>query len=151
MDYFIAAIFILWVFWHGYIHAMGLYRAKLQGRLKGLPLILCIPVVVITFLLDVFLQLTVASLVFWQWPIGLGFEWRKVRGITVPWPVGDWFVTHRLRRYIAMGPSSGWRYRLAHSICYYLTDPFDPTGEHCDSESPVLQKQEQINKSFTTK
>jgi len=39
LTYTIAALFI---FWHGYIHAMGLYRARLQGRLVGLPLLLLI-------------------------------------------------------------------------------------------------------------
>jgi hypothetical protein len=56
------------VFWHGYVHAMGLYRARLQGRLVGLPLLLSLPVVFVTFLLDVLLQFTVFALVFWQWP-----------------------------------------------------------------------------------
>lgn len=138
----------LFLFWHGYVHAMGLYRAKLQGRLNGLPLILSLPVVAFTFLLDVILQMTVASVVFWQKPKGLGFEKRQWRGMTLPWPVGDWFVTHRLRRYIAMGPSAGWRYRLAQAVCHYLADPFDPTGAHCDSDTPVLQMQEQVNKSI---
>ena len=93
--------FACWVFWHGYIHAMGLYRAKLQGRLVGLPLVLSVPVIFVTFALDVILQFTVASLIFWEKPTGIGFEKRKYKGVTVPWPVGDWFVTDRLRRYMA--------------------------------------------------
>jgi uncharacterized membrane protein YecN with MAPEG domain len=58
----------LFVFWHGYVHAMGLYRARLQGRLVGLPLLLSLPVLSVTFALDVILQFTVAALVFWRWP-----------------------------------------------------------------------------------
>lgn len=133
----------LLAFWHGYVHAMGLYRAKLQGRLVGLPLLLSLPVVFVTFVLDVLIQLTVASVVFWQWPAGLGVAMRpvRIRGrvLTLPVPVGDWFVTHRLRRYIAAGPALGWRYRWAYSICHYLADPFDPTGAHCDSDEPTLK------------
>ena len=129
-------IFACWVFWHGYIHAMGLYRAKLQGRLVGLPLVLSVPVIFVTFALDVILQFTVASLIFWEKPTGIGFEKRKYKGVTVPWPVGDWFVTDRLRRYMAQG--SGWRFNVADVICYRLADPFDPTGAHCDSEEPRL-------------
>ena len=132
-------IFVLWVFWHGYIHAMGLYRARLKGRLVGLPLVLSLPVVFVTFLLDVLIQFTVASLVFWQWPKGLGFKRGEFKGVPVPIPVGDWFVTHRLRRYIKDG--EGWRFRFASVICYRLTDPFDPTGSHCDDEAPVLEGQ----------
>jgi hypothetical protein len=132
----IYTLLVCWVFWHGYIHAMGLYRARLKGRLVGLPLVMSIPVILVTFVLDVILQFTVASLVFWEKPTGVGFEKRKVKGITVPWPVGDWFVTDRLRRYIAQG--SGWRFTVADVICYRLTDPFDPTGAHCDSDPPVL-------------
>lgn len=130
-------LFVCWVFWHGYIHAMGLYRARLQGRLVGLPLIMSLPVIVVTFALDVLLQFTVAAVVFWQFPIGVGFEKRKYKGVTVPWPVGDWFVTDRLRRYISQG--NGWRHKIASVICKYLADPFDPTGAHCDSDPPVLK------------
>jgi len=138
--YTLAALF---VFWHGFVHAMGLYRAWLKGRLVGLPLLLSLPVLLITFALDVLLQFTVAALVFWRWPEQVGIERRQVvkwgRVWSVPWPVGDWFVTHRLRRYIASGPALGWRYRFAHSICFYLADPFDPTGAHCDSDPPELK------------
>lgn len=129
---------ICWVFWHGYIHAMGLYRARLQGRLVGLPLVLSVPVIAVTFLLDVLIQFTVASLVFWQWPTGIKLGRHEYKGVSLPWPEGDWFVTHRLRRYIAAGPDLGWRYKVAHVICYRLTDPFDPTGAHCDSDEPRL-------------
>lgn len=136
----VAAYILLacWVFWHLYIHAMGLYRAKLSGRLIGLPLVLSVPVIAVTFLLDAFLQFTVASLVFWKWPEGLRLTKHEVKGVTVPWIDGDVFVTHRLRRYIAAGPDLGWRFKVAEVICFRLTDPFDPTGAHCDSDAPKL-------------
>ena len=129
-----------WVFWHLYIDAMGLYRARLSGRLVGLPLVLSVPVIAVTFLLDAFLQFTVASLVFWRWPEGLRLTKHQVKGVSVPWIAGDVFVTHRLRRYIAAGPDLGWRFRVADVICFRLTDPFDPTGAHCDSDPPVLSE-----------
>jgi hypothetical protein len=137
------AILALFAFWHGYVHAMGLYRARLQGRLVGLSLIMSLPVVFVTFLLDVLLQFTVVALIFWEWPTEPGFTTRQAvkfgRTWTIPWPRGDWFVTDRLRRYIAAGPELGWRYKLAWATCYYLADPFDPTGAHCDSETPTLK------------
>ena len=138
MDILLYTALICWVFWHGYIHAMGLYRARLQGRLVGLPLVLSVPVIAVTFALDVLIQFTVASLVFWQLPTGIKLGKRELNGVSLPWPEGDWFVTHRLRRYIAAGPDLGWRYKVAHVICYRLTDPFDPTGAHCDSDEPRL-------------
>ena len=138
MEILLYTALICWVFWHGYIHAMGLYRARLQGRLVGLPLVLSVPVIAVTFALDVLIQFTVASLVFWQWPQGLKLGKHEYKGVSLPWPEGDWFVTHRLRRYIAAGLDLGWRYKVAHVICYRLTDPFDPTGAHCDSDPPKL-------------
>lgn len=104
-------LILLILFWHGYIYCMGLYRAYLTGRLKGLSLALCAPVVAITFLLDFIAQVTVFSLAFLEWP-------------------REWLVTYRLRRHMA-GPDS-WRRRWADYICKHLLDPFDPTGAHCD-------------------
>ena len=134
------ALLALYAFWNLYVYSMGLYRAKLHGRLNGFPLLMCAPVVAITFIIDAMLQFTIASLVFWQWPKGLGIEWRESEkyNIRYPLPSGDWLVTHRLRRYIIEG--NGWRYRLAAYICKYLTDPFDPTGAHCDSDEPKLSE-----------
>lgn len=143
LDIALFAVLITWAFWHGYVHAMGLYRAKLKGRLVGLPLLMSLPVVAITFVLDIFIQFTVASLIFWEWPRDVGrLERRPVRmfgrSVTLPVPTGDLFVTHRLRRYIAAGPSLGWRFSLADVVCHRFTDPFDPTGAHCDSDPPAL-------------
>lgn len=131
-------LFACWVFWHFFIHSQGLYRAKLKGRLVGLPLVLSLPVVAFTFLIDLVAQFTLASLFFWEWPKGVGLEKRKFKGITVPWPVGDWLVTYRLRRYIAAGPSLGIRFKVADALCKRWLDPFDPTGAHCDSDDPRL-------------
>ena len=102
-----------------YVYMMGVYRAFLQKRLKGLSLILNAPPLAVAFAMDVLMQFTLAALVFWEWP-------RK----------GEWFVTHRLRRY--MRADIGWRSRFSWHICYYVLDPFDPTGAHCDDEPPRL-------------
>ncbi len=142
MDFLALIAFSLWLFWHGYIHGMGLYRAKLKGRLVGGPLLLSLPMVGVFFLCDFLMQFTVASVVFWKLPEGVGLEKRKVTkwglSLTVYWPVGDWLVTKRLRRYIAAGPQLGLRYRMAEVLCRRYLDPFDPTGAHCDSEEPRL-------------
>ena len=111
-------LFGLWAFWVLYVFTMGLYRAFLAGRLKGLSLFMCSPFVVVAFVVDFIAQMTVFSVVFLDLP-------------------KHWLVTNRLRAYIA-GPDN-WRRRLADYLCHHLLDPFDPTGAHCDSDSPQLK------------
>jgi hypothetical protein len=108
----------MWVFWAGYVFTMGLYRAKLQGRLKGLSLLLAAPIVAVAFVLDFLAQMTVFTLVFAD-------------------PPRHWLVTHRLRAYLLQ--PGGWRHRWAARLCRHLLDPFDPTGSHCDSDTPPLK------------
>lgn len=110
----------LWVFWLLYVFTMGLYRAFLMGRLKGLSLLMCAPVVAVAFVVDLLMQFTVFSIVFAEVP-------------------RDWLVTHRLRRYMRELPPEHWRRRWADYLCHHLLDPFDPTGAHCDSEPPALK------------
>jgi hypothetical protein len=93
-----------------YVLVMGIYRAHLSHRLRGLVLVLSLPFVVIGFLMDVFANLTIASLVFLE-------------------PPREWLVTSRLQRYIAHG--TGWRAAKARWICDNLLDVFDPSGDHC--------------------
>ena len=113
-----AVLLALWAFWLLYVFTMGLYRAKLQRRLKGLSLLLAAPFVAIAFVLDFLAQHTVFTIVFVEWPQEL-------------------LVTGRLRRYLR-GPDT-WRRRWASYLCHHLLDQFDPTGGHCDSESPALK------------
>ena len=100
----------LWAFWGMYVLVMGIYRAHLSHRLKGLVLVLSLPFVAIGYLMDVFANVTIASLVFLE-------------------PPREWLVTSRLQRYIAHG--TGWRAAKARWICDNLLDVFDPSGEHC--------------------
>jgi hypothetical protein len=46
----------LWAFWLLYVFTMGLYRAFLLGRLRGLSLVLCAPVVAVAALVDLLMQ-----------------------------------------------------------------------------------------------
>lgn len=103
----------LYLFWLAYIIVMGLYRAWLQGRLKGLALVLAVPVVLVAYVLDLVANWTIASLVFLE-PPRRPFE----------------LVTDRLSGYIRT-PYSGWRTRWAVQICEGLLDYFDPSGRHC--------------------
>ena len=48
------AIGFLWVFWGVHVLVMGIYRAHLSSRLKGLVLVLSLPFVAVGYLMDVF-------------------------------------------------------------------------------------------------
>lgn len=104
-------IFAPWLLWAMYVMVMGIYRAHLDKRLTTTTKILAAPWVVIGYGLDVIVNLTIASLVFWE----------------PPWEL---LVTSRLKRHIDAA-AGGWRHRLAVWICDRLLDPFDPTGHHC--------------------
>lgn len=116
--YLLGMLWALWAFWALYVLMMGLYRALLAKRLGPVLIVLGGPLMVVAFALDFIAQVTVASLVFWQLP-------------------RHWLVTHRLRAYMA-GPD-GWRRRRAEWICTHMLDPIDPTGQHCDSDTPTLK------------
>lgn len=105
------AVLYLWVFWYAYILVMGLYRAQLQGRLKGAVFVLALPAVILGYLMDIVCNLTVAWILFLD-------------------PPRELMVTLRLRRYIAEQPTK-WRGKLATWVCHNLLDYFDPTGRHC--------------------
>lgn len=110
----------LWAFWLLYVFTMGLYRAFLSGRLRGLPLVMAAPVVALAAVVDLLMQLTIFTLVFLD-------------------PPRHWLVTYRLRHYMAHLPPAHWRRRWADRLCHHLLDPYDPTGSHCDDAPPTLK------------
>jgi hypothetical protein len=111
MTYILAPIAFLWAFWSLYLLCIGLYRAHLSGRLSRIAAILGAPWLLLGALVDVIAQMTVATVVFAEWP-------------------REWLVTQRLQRYIRTEPNS-WRGQRAMRLCMKLLDPFDPTGKHC--------------------
>ena len=120
----------LWSFWALYVFGMGIYRAWLMRRLRGLNALLAAPIVGVALLIDAVMQFTVLAFAFLELP---PITWRKAWRWTVPIP--EMLVTYRLRRY--MRSDLGWRTRWADQVCRYLLDPFDPTGAHCDEEPAV--------------
>jgi hypothetical protein len=106
----------LWALWVLYVFTMGLYRAYLLKKLKGLTLFMALPFVAVALVLDVLAQITVFTVLFAELP-------------------RHWLATSRLQRHIA-GPDS-WRRRLAEYLCTHLLDPFDPTGAHCDTHTSL--------------
>lgn len=107
----LATILFLWGFWALYVLVMGIYRAHLKGRLRGLTLVMSVPLVLAGLIVDVVAQYTLATLFFLDLP-------RK----------GEHLVTDRLQRYSA---GSGWRKAKADWICTHLLDVFDPDEDHC--------------------
>lgn len=105
-----APLLYMFLFWGLYVLVMGLYRAKLDGRLSRSARILGAPYLLVGYAMDVFCQMTLATALFMEWPREL-------------------LVTARLKRHLA---GSGWRYEIAKWMCDALLDPFDPTGAHCD-------------------
>lgn len=99
-----------YLFFALYILVMGIYRAHLAGRLTGILLALCLPWVGIGFIVDVFANVFLATLLFLEFP-------------------KEWLFTTRLTRYHKY--VGGYKYDAANFICQNLLDPFDPSGDHC--------------------
>ncbi len=98
----------LWVF---YLAVMNLKRAKDAGLLSRTALVFGFPVLCIGYLLDVFVNTTLMTIVLAETP---------------RWP-GEWLVTDRLIRHHK--ESQGWRLKVVLWFKPNL-DPFDPSGKH---------------------
>lgn len=101
-----------------YVLVMGLYRAYLSGRLKGLTLYLSYPAVITGYLVDLIANYTVFTVVFLEIPHS---------------PLE--LVTDRLTRYLDEEPVTHWRYKISLSICSNLLDLFDPSNDHCSRDT----------------
>lgn len=114
MTYAVTPLLALWLLWYLYLIVIGLYRAKLQGRLGRTALFLGAPALIIGWLLDWLVNWTIAALWFWEFP-------------KQPMEL----VTGRLSRYIAE-PEYSFRKHCAAIICGHLLDVFDPSPYgHC--------------------
>ena len=111
MNYLLYAAAYLWLFWGLYVLVMGLYRAKLDGRLSKPLIIMGAPFLVVAYVMDVLANLTIATVLFQELPQELT-------------------VTARLKRHLKK--HTDWRFGVAHALCESLLDPLDPTGRHCD-------------------
>lgn len=103
----IISVYLLWFF---YLAVMNLARAKENGTLTTVALYLGYPIFLVGYLLDIFVQVTVMSLLFLELP-------------------KEWTVTGRLKRHLY--GSLGWREKIAAWFCHHLLNTFDPNGRHC--------------------
>lgn len=105
------SVYGLWIF---YLAVMNLSRARKAKLLNKTATALGLPVLIVGYLLDAFVNVFVMTLVFVEWPEELT-------------------VTSRLKRHIKTG--QGWQFRVA-SWFIPLLDPFDPSGRHI-TEAPL--------------
>jgi len=103
--YVFVAVYALWLL---FLAVMNLRRAYEDKRLSRPAIALGLPILVAGFLLDVLVNLTLASIVFLDLP-------------------REWTTSERLARYL---PQPGWRSVAAAWVATNLLDPFDPSGSH---------------------
>jgi hypothetical protein len=110
---FLLILIYLYAFWYLFVGSMGIYRAHLQKKLKGLNFVLSAPAIVVAYVVDVIANWTIAVFLFAELP-------------------KEFLVTTRLKRFIAGGEAEyGYRYTIAQYLCDKVLDIFDPTGNHC--------------------
>lgn len=109
---FIYILLSLWALWYLYLIVMGLYRARMMGRLSNGALVLGAPAILVGVLLDWLVNL-LSSIVFRELP-------------SKPTEL----LTERLTRYLN-GPKCR-NQHWAKIICWHLLDPFDSSPDgHC--------------------
>jgi cyanate permease len=101
----LGSTYALWVF---YLAVMNLKRAKDAGQLSTTAKVLGYPVLIVGYLLDCFVNLTVMTLLLLEIP-------------------QETTVTSRLSRHLNEG--EGWRKAIA-AWAAPLLDVFDPSGKH---------------------
>ena len=100
----------LWIFFILYVASMGMIRAHHEGKLNWLLWILCLPFVVLSWVIDVIHNLTLFSVIFLELP----------KELTVTDRLKSHYKEHTFR-----GKLSRW-------IGNTLLNPFDHTGNHLD-------------------
>lgn len=100
--------YALWIF---FLAVMNLSRAREAGTLQSLALLAAYPVLWVGLILDLIVNLFIAS------PLLLDFPRETT-------------VTAKLGRLIRTKPDS-WRGKCAFWFCSVFLDTFDPSGKHC--------------------
>lgn len=101
----LGGMYALWVF---YLAVMNLARAKRNGLLNKTALVLGTPLLVVGYLVDFLMNVTVMTVVLLEWP-------------------KETTVTARLKRHNK--ESTGWRLAIVKWFEPIL-DPYDPSGDH---------------------
>ena len=101
----LGGMYSLWVF---YLAVMNLARAKRNGLLNKTALVLGTPLLMVGYLVDFLMNVTVMTVVLLEWP-------------------QETTVTARLKRHNK--ESTGWRLAIVKWFEPIL-DPYDPSGDH---------------------
>ncbi len=101
----------LLAFWCLYLAISNLYKAKQAGTIPKSIIPLAYIILAIGAMVDLIMNFTLFTLIFFDWP-------------------KEYLVTKRLERYIKS--YVGWRFKLAKWICSNLLNPFDKNGDHCN-------------------
>lgn len=99
----------LYALWIAFLAIMNLQRAHLAGTLGPVAFGFAVPLLFAGYVLDVAVNLTLATLVFWDTP-------------------KEWTLSERLTRLIREGTDR--RQRMARAVLRTFCEPFDTTGQH---------------------
>jgi hypothetical protein len=91
---------------------MNLQRAYENKTLSKVALVLGVPILIVGYLLDVFVNVVIMTILFLELP-------------------RQWTMSERLQHHIRTSPSGSWREKIAAWFCTHLLDTFDPSGKHC--------------------
>lgn len=111
VGYLLTSLAASYILWDQYIVLMGLKRVKEAGKLTLAMKILGMPRLVFGYLLDVYVNLVVITVVLAELP-----RW------------GEWTVSERLSRHF--DHSDGWRFAFSAWVLSEMLDAFDPAGIH---------------------
>jgi len=104
----IAAWISIVVFYYLYLGAINVYENR--AGVHWAVLLVSSPLLLVMLAFDFVMQMTLATLIFWDRPREL-------------------LVTARLKRYRLT--RTDWREHWAKQICTHALNPFDPTKKHC--------------------
>ncbi len=106
----LSAVMVMYALWLFYLAVMCLQRARDAGTMSKTAYRFGLPILVIGYGLDVFVNVFVLSWLMLEIP-------------------REYTVTSRLSRHKRGSP--GWRQSFSAWVCVNLLDAFDPSGCHC--------------------
>lgn len=111
-------LFVLWVLYANLVTLKNKLEGKIPGWLeKPLGLFLGVPFII----LDVIFNIVYGSVLFLKLPDFRNRHWKYMPTFTER--CRDVLIREHLRE------NRSWRYKLAHLICHYMLEPWDPN--HC--------------------
>lgn len=104
------SVLAFWLLWVCYVFVMACKRVKDDGKLTRLAFLMALPVLIVGFALDIFLNCTLFTILCGELP--------KEKA-----------VSERLKRYNE-NPNTWWWRKTVVRVFEPILDPFDPSGNH---------------------